>query len=139
MILKNISKWLQECPYLSGQRINANYLGPDALEWALIEAPTAPVLTRYMDGTTVQQKAFGLSAVQDYSPDLLMQLAASGVWEGIAEWIRQQNFHRKNLPDLGEGKACTRVEVTATHSVLYNSAQTARYQLQIMVTYNQKG
>lgn len=139
MMLEAVSAWLQQCPLLAGQRINANYLGADALDWALIEAPTTPVLTRYMDGSTLRQKAYALTAVQDYSPDLLMQLAASGIWEGISEWIQAQAFYRKNLPDLGEGKTCTKVEVTATHSIIYSSAQTARYQLQIMITYFQKG
>lgn len=138
-ILQSFSAWLQECPQLAGQRLNANYLGADAPDWALIESPTTPVLRRYANGTEVRQKAVALTAVEDCSPDTLMQLAASGIWEEISEWVQAQNKRRKNLPVLGEGRICRKVEVTATHSVVASSAQTARYQIQFMITYEQKG
>lgn len=138
-ILSCFSDWLGQCPQLAGRRINANYLDADAPCWALVEAPVTPVLSQYADGTCLKQKSLALTAVQDYSPDVLVQLEETGVWESVGEWVQAQNRRRRNLPVLDAGCTCRKVEVSATHAVIQSSAQTARFQIQFMITYEQKG
>ena len=136
-LLNAMAQWLGTCPLLDGQRLNANYLGPEPLEYALIEAPTTPVLAQYLDGSSLRQKAVALTAVQDYSPDLLQQLAASGFWGDLADWVEAQS-EAGQLPDLGPGRGAVSVAVTATHAVLQATAQTARYQIQLQLIYDQE-
>lgn len=137
-IISAFSDWLCQCPQLDGQRLGVNHLGLDLPEWALIEAPTTPVLRRYANGGQLKQKAVALTAVEDRSPDVLMQLQSCGIWESITQWVQEQNSRRRNLPTLGDGRTCRSVEVTATHSVISTSAQTARFQIQFMITYEER-
>lgn len=135
-ITESLRDWLLECPQLAGQRLNTNYLGAEAAEFSIVEAPVTPVVSTYLDGTTVRQKSVALTAVQDYSPDILLQLAASGFWETVADWIEARN-DADDLPDLGPGREATSIAVSAAHYVLHTTATTARYQLQMLLTYDQ--
>ena len=136
-VLQAFADWLRGCPLLADQRLNVNYLGAAPVEYAIIEAPTTPVLQSYLDGSTIRQRAVAITAVKDYSSDLLQQLAETGFWEAFAQWVETQN-EAETLPDLGDGKTSLAVEVSATHYLLQTTAQTARYQIQLLLTYEQE-
>ena len=136
-VLQAFADWLRGCPLLADQRLNVNYLGAEPVEYAIIEAPTTPVLQSYLDGSSIRQRAVAITAVKDYSPDLLQQLAETGFWEAFAQWVETQN-EAETLPDLGDGKTSLAVEVSATHDLLQTTAQTARYQIQLLLTYEQE-
>lgn len=136
-VLQAFADWLRGCPLLADQRLNANYLGAEPVEYAIIEAPTTPVLQSYLDGSSIRQRAVAITAVKDYSSDLLQQLAETGFWEAFAQWVETQN-EAETLPDLGDGKTSLAVEVSATHYLLQTTAQTARYQIQLLLTYEQE-
>ena len=136
-VLQAFADWLRDCPLLADQRLNVNYLGAEPVEYAIIEAPTTPVLQSYLDGSTIRQRAVAITAVKDYSSDLLQQLAETGFWEAFAQWVETQN-EAETLPDLGDGKTSLAVEVSATHYLLQTTAQTARYQIQLLLTYEQE-
>ena len=135
-VIQSLKDWLLTCPLLEGQRLNTNYLGAEATEFAIIETPTNPVREHYLDGSGVRQKVVAITAVQDSSPDLLQQLAASGFWEELCEWVEDQ-VRNDDLPELdGDRETCS-VEVTASPYLFYTTAQTARYQVQVLITYTQ--
>ena len=136
-VLQAFADWLHGCPLLADQRLNVNYLGAEPVEYAIIEAPTTPVLQSYLDGSSIRQRAVAITAVKDYSSDLLQQLAETGFWEAFAQWVETQN-EAETLPDLGNGKTSLVVEVSATHYLLQTTAQTARYQIQLLLTYEQE-
>lgn len=136
-VLDCLRRWLLTCPQLEGQRLNVNFLGPDGLEFDLVENPVAPILATYLDGTTIRQKAVSLTSVQDYSPDLLEQISASGFWEEVTEWITRQS-EAGILPDLGEKRTAAGLSVTSAPSLFSTTAATARYQLQLLLTYEQE-
>ena len=136
-ILQAFADWLHRCPLLADQRLNVNYLGAEPVEYAIIEAPTTPVLQSYLDGSSIRQRAVAITAVKDYSSDLLQQLAETGFWEAFAQWVETQN-EEETLPNLGDGKTSLAVEVSATHYLLQTTAQTARYQIQLLLTYEQE-
>ena len=93
-MIEQIREWLLTCPLLSGQRLNINHLSGDALEFSILESPTTPILKRYMDGSTMRQKAVSLTATKDQTPDILQNLAESGFWENFSEWVEAQNKKR---------------------------------------------
>lgn len=137
-MIEAIRKWLLTCPLLEGQRLNVNNLGGDVLEFAIIEAPTTPILTQYLDGSSIRQKAFAVGSIQDYSTDILQQIANSGFWEKFTAWVEEQNRLR-NYPALDSGCIPRKIEVTSTHYLLQTTASTGRYQVQMTLTYYQKG
>lgn len=136
-VLQAFADWLRGCPLLADQRLNVNYLGAEPVEYAIIEAPTTPVLQSYLDGSSIRRRAVAITAVKDYSSDLLQQLAETGFWEAFAQWVETQN-EAETLPDLSDDKTSLAVEVSATHYLLQTTAQTARYQIQLLLTYEQE-
>lgn len=136
-VLDCLRRWLMACPLLAGQRLNVNFLGPEGLEYNLVENPVSPILATYLDGSTVRQKAVSLTSVQDYSPDLLEQISASGFWEEVTEWITAR-AGAGDLPQLAEGRTATGLSVTSAPYLFSTTAATARYQLQLLLTYEQE-
>lgn len=136
-VLNCLRQWLLTCPLLEGQRLNVNFLGPDALDFDLVENPVPPILSTYLDGSTVRQKAVSLTSVQDYSQDLLEQISASGFWEEVTEWITARD-EAGDLPHLDNGRTATGVSVTSAPYLFSTTATTARYQLQLLLTYEQE-
>ena len=137
-MVEKIREWLLACPLLEGQRLNVNHLLGDSIEYAIIESPTTPILTKYMDGSSIRQKVFALSAVKDETPDILQNIAESGFWEQLTEWVEQQNRNR-NYPKFDNAKRVRNIAVTSTHYLLASTPTTARWQIQLAVTYYQKG
>ena len=103
-------------------------------EFALIDSPVDPIRERYLDGSAVCQKAVAITAVQDYSPDQLQQLAISGFWEELCDWV-EDRLWADELPELGGDREVLSVEVTSSPYLFYTTPQTARYQGQVLVAY----
>lgn len=137
-MIEKIREWLLTCPLLADQRLNVNHLLGYGIEYSIVEAPTTPIVTQYMDGSSIRQKVFALAALKDESPDILQNIAESGFWEQFTHWVEQQNRLR-NYPDFGTTKRVRKVAVTSTHYLLSTTPTTARWQIQLSVTYYQKG
>lgn len=137
-MIEKIREWLLTCPLLSEQRLNVNHLLGYGLEYSIIESPTTPIVTQYMDGSSIRQKVFALAAIKDESPDILQNIAESGFWEQFTDWVEQQNRLR-HYPDFGTAKQVRKTAVTSTHYLLSTTPSTARWQIQLSVTYYQKG
>lgn len=138
-MIDEIRSWLRTCPLIDqNDRFSVNYLAAEPMAFSIEETPNSPVLRRYLDGSTVRAKAWVLAAVQDYSPDTLAQIANSGFWEDFTGWVERQNRAR-NFPAMPEGCTAQRIEVTTTHYLYLAQANTARYQVQMQLTYFQRG
>lgn len=119
-------------------RFCVNYLDAEPVSFCIEETPNSPVVQRYMDGSTIREKAFVLAATQDYSSDTLSQIANSGFWEDFADWVEEQN-RRRNYPAMKTGQTPRKIEITTTHYLYGTTENTARYQVQMRLTYYQKG
>lgn len=138
-MVNEILSWLRTCPLIDkNDRFCVNYLGAEPVSFCLEETPGTPIVTRYMDGSSIREKAFVLSATQDYSPDTLSQIANSGFWEELADWVEAQN-HARNFPAMRAGRTARKIEITTTHYLFGATENTARYQVQMKLTYYQKG
>lgn len=138
-MISEIRKWLRTCPLIDqNDRFNVNYLDAEPVAFSIEETPNSPIIRRYMDGSSIREKIWVLAAVQDYSPDILSQIANSGFWEEFSDWVEQQNRER-NFPVMKSGQIPRKIEVTTTHYLYYAGKNTARYQVQMRLTYFQKG
>lgn len=138
-MVSEIRDWLRTCPLIDkNDRFCVNYLGAEPVSFCIEETPNSPIVQRYMDGSTIREKAFVLAATQDYSPDTLSQIANSGFWEKFADWVEEQN-RRRNYPTMKTGQTPRKIEITTTHYLYGATENTARYQVQMKLTYYQKG
>lgn len=138
-MINEIRTWLRNCPFIGDDdRFNINYLDASPICFSIEETPNSPVITTYLDGSTIREKNWVLASTQDYSPDSLQQLANSGFWENFSAWVEKQNKQRI-FPQMDEGQIPRKIEISTTHYLYQADTNTARYQLQMKLTYFQKG
>ena len=138
-MIEEIRNWLRTCPLIDqSDRFNVNYLSQEPLAFSVEETPSNAIARRYMDGSTLRAKTWVLAAVQDYSPDVLAQVGNSGFWEQFSAWVEQQGRAR-NFPAMPKGCKARKIEVTTTHYLYRANTNTARYQVQMQLTYFEKG
>lgn len=131
--------WLRACPLIDRKdRFNVNYLGAVPICFTVEETPNSPVVRRYLDGSTLREKTFVVASRDDYGEDVLINIANSGFWEKFSDWVERQN-RSKRFPLMSHGKQPQKIEVTTSHYLFEADATTARYQIQMKLTYFQKG
>lgn len=137
-ILQALMDWLQGCPLIEGYAFQCDRLGISPLSLSLEMTPGEPITKRYLNGTTVRTKQFVVATREAYGEDVLTNLDNSGFWDEFTDWVEEQNRTR-NYPDLGDGKTPLSVHIS-TGGYLYEADfQTARYQAQFTMTYEQEG
>lgn len=95
-----------------------------------------PVVRDYIGGGGERQYAFAVAVKFPYSDEAAMNVENSGFFEEFADWLEEQN-DLDHLPDLGEGKQATKIEVTS-NGYLFGIAQNmkyGRYQIQCRLLY----
>lgn len=75
------------CPLMDGSRINIDYLPERGVEYSIDTTPATEVIKRYVNGDTQRQYLFVIRSVNDYGPDVLQNLANSGFYEQLSEWL----------------------------------------------------
>lgn len=137
-IADSVRTWLRECPLIDqNDQFNLNYLDAEPVSYTLDESAGSSTIKRYMDGTERKVRAFALASTSEYGPDFLEQVANSGFWDGLTQWIEQRN-HAHQLPALPDGMTASKIEVTSAQYLYRAGATTARYQIQLRLEYTQK-
>ena len=132
-----VRAWLRTCPSIStGDRFNVNYLGVTDSEFTIEDIPTTPIIKQYLGGA-LKQKNFMLASREPYGMDILENIANSGLYDDLSNWVRTQNRLRA-FPNLGEGTQVRFIQVTSTGYVFENDADKARYQIPLQITYYDK-
>lgn len=138
-MVSEIRDWLRTCPLIDkNDRFCVNYLDAEPVSFCLEETPNTAVVRRYTDGSSIREKTFVLAATQDYSSDTLSQIANSGFWEKFSDWVEAQN-RKHTFPAMRSNQTPRKIEVTTTHYLYGTTEDTARYQVQMKLTYFQKG
>lgn len=131
--LEKIRDYFCGCPYLKDGMFNIDYLGNEAIQYAIVSQINAsPVIKRYTDGEKLMQYPFSFMSVEQYSSDILDQISASGFYEQLEKWINEQN-DIGNLPDIPNIQS---IEVLAPGYLfdVYGTGM-AKYEIQCRVTY----
>lgn len=137
-IIEAIREFLQSYPGLKGNKLNVDFLPPDAATYSVDVVPIKSVVKAYRGGTSKRQFAFVLAARSYWGPDFRQQVDNLGFFEAFEEWLDAQNRAR-NFPDLGEGRTGCKLEVTTSGYAFAPDTDLARYQIQCKITYFQKG
>lgn len=135
-IVECVAAYLHQCPYMDNTRqVNIDRYDPSC--GYSVSPVGQTVATRYMDGSQVIESDFVLY-LTDAANDDGERIENSAFLERVFAWIEEQS-RRRNLPDLGTGRTARRL--TAANGMLFETMQdgTAVYQLQIKLTYFQKG
>ena len=138
-------EWLKRCPLIAeeqtehGAAFRISGLSPEPVaEFSIEDSPTDPVLTTYFTGRNMA-KSYVFTSRREYSEVQSIQIANSGFFEQLTDWVLAQN-DRHRLPDLsacGSGKRPLNVSVTSSGYIVTSAAGACKMQLQLKLVYYQ--
>lgn len=138
-IIDGVRSWLKTYKGLADGRLNVDFLPEEAKTYSVDSVPTKDIVKRYLDGSTVRQFLFCISSREFYGDDISQNVDNHTFYEELAAWLERQNKKRV-FPDIGEGRTVRTIEISSTaYPFIVDDHGTARYQLQINLTYFQKG
>lgn len=133
-LIETMRDFVRGYPPLAGGRPNIDFLPPEAASYSVDAEPIKSEVKRYLDGSSVRQFAFVLATRTYYGETVRQQIDNLAFFEGFEAWLARQP-----LPDLGEGRTARKLEVTTSGYAFAQETDTARYQIQLKLTYFQKG
>ncbi len=138
-VIEGIREWLKTYDGLSDGRINVDFLPEDAKAYSVDAVPTKEVIKKYLDGSTLRQFLFCVSSREFYGDDIAQNVDNHTFYEDLSTWIESQQKKRL-LPAIGTGRTIRSIEINSNaYPFVVDEHGTARYQIQINLTYFQKG
>lgn len=139
-IIEAVRAWLKTCPALEGERLNVDFLPTDAQSYSIEVVPCRETVKQYMDGSKIKRFLFVLASREVVSADITQNTSNLTFYEDFAGWVERQNRRPKHLPDLGEDRTIRKIEVNTSGYLDYtDDHEIARYQIQMELTYTQRG
>lgn len=136
--VKHLRRWFRGCPALSANnRFRVDYLAEEPTEYALFSVPTTINYRENVLGeaipTDIQTLNFIFASKEAFGADEQQNLQNYGFYQDVVDWIILQNTAR-NLPRINEGRVLS-VAPTLTQYVSEAGASSAKYQIQLKMTY----
>lgn len=137
-IVEALQAWFRTCPRLtSGAKVGVDWLPDEPLEYAIYATPTTIRTRENVLGEEVpldiQTQNFIFASKERFGADIGQNLNNQAFYESIIAWIWEQN-ERRNLPQIPNGTVKSIVP-TLTAFIAEAGADTARYQIQLKLTY----
>ena len=139
-ISQGLHDYFRACPLIDRKnRLNFNSLGAKPTEYSIDdEGPENPVIKTYVDGGSLRFRTFSLATRAVYGEDERVNISNSGTYEQLRAWVEEQNRLRR-FPQMDEGQMPHRLEALTDGYLYTTDTNTARYQIQLRLTYYQKG
>ena len=136
-IIQSLWDYFLACPLMCGRKINVDFLPEKSLEYSIDTTPATEIIKQYVDGSSVRQYLFVIRSVQDYGSDVLQNIANSGFFESLSNWLEEQT-RKKNFPTLPSGKEPQKIEAQSTGYLFVSGPDTGKYQIQCRLQYFQE-
>lgn len=138
-IIDGVRAWLKTYEGLADGRLSVDFLPEEAKSYSVDTVPTAEIVKRYLDGSSIRQYLFCVSSREFYSDDIAQNVDNQAFYEGLAAWLERKSKLRQ-FPNIGTGRTVRSIEISSTaYPFVVDEHGTARYQLQLKLTYFQKG
>lgn len=129
-IIKAIRKYIKKCPYLHDGKIGVDYL-ENEVAYSIEPLPISPRDTDFIDDSGIKQFAFILASRESYGQETIQNILNTEFYEDFNNWIEENNFN-DILPDV---PGIESIECTSTGYAFQTGIDTARYQIQLRITY----
>lgn len=138
-IIDGVRAWLKTYEGLADGRLSVDFLPEEAKSYSVDTVPTTEIVKRYLDGSSIRQYLFCVSSREFYSDDIAQNVDNQAFYEGLSSWL-ESTSKRQQFPDIGTGRTVRTIEISSTaYPFIVDDHGTARYQLQLRLTYFQKG
>lgn len=133
---KGLMQYLEQCPELTGQTFNFDFVGQNPIQWSLQIPTNTPELSTLINGDKEQKLDFILVSVSSFGEDTKGNINNLDGFQAIKQWFEENN---RNFvyPDLGAGKTVTGVYAQTDGYIDATTESAARYQIQCRVEYVQ--
>lgn len=136
--VQKLREWLRTCPSIaSAKYFGADYIGENSTEYAVFSVPSG---LRYRENIlgdrillSTQVQNFIFAAKVPYGSEVQQNISNLGFFQDVSAWIAAQN-KAQNFPEWEDGPI-TGIEVSNTGAPVQMGSDSARYQMQIRVTY----
>lgn len=130
--------WFRKCPALmANNRFRVDYLAENPTEYSLYAVPSQINYQENVLGEEVpapiQTVNYIFASKESYGADVEQNLANLGFYDEIVAWIIDQNSKR-DFPRMSGGRIKSIVPTLTAYPIEIGS-DTARYQIQLRVTY----
>lgn len=129
-IIEAIREYIATCPYLHDGKIGVDYL-ENEIAYSIEPTPVSPVDTEFIDNSEIKQFAFILASRESYGQETIQNMLNTEFYEVFNNWIEEQNYN-ENLPEIDGIES---IECTSTGYAYQTGIDTARYQIQLRITY----
>ena len=136
-IIKSLWDYFLTCRLMGNKKINIDFLPEKGVEYSIDTTPATEIVKWYTDGSSVRQYLFVVRSVEEYSSDVLQNLANSGFYESLAAWLESQT-RAGDLPVLPKGKKAQAIEAQSTGYLFTSGPDTGKYQIQCRLQYFQE-
>lgn len=138
-IIDGVRAWLKAYEGLADGRLSVDFLPEEAKSYSVDTVPTTEIVKRYLDGSSIRQFLFCVSSREFYSDNIAQNVDNQAFYEGLAAWLESKSKLRQ-FPNIGTGRTVRSIEISSTaYPFVVDEHGTARYQLQLKLTYFQKG
>lgn len=136
--LGSVRAWLRTCPSVARNvPFGADYLADDPNKYALVSTPSQRRVRENILGEVellpVQVQNFVFAYRAPYGAAVAQNLDNLAFFQAVEAWIWEQNAEH-NMPDW-EGGTIESIVPTLSPTIMEYGTATARYQIQIRVTY----
>ena len=128
-----IKEFIETCPFLNEGKIDVDYLKDDINSYAIVQATTTPIVTKYRGGGSLRQIAFDFVVQAPISSRNITNLANSKFGEDFMSWIEEQDDNR-NLPKIPNVQ---HIQCTSPSYILQRTNTQATYIIQMNCSYYQ--
>ncbi len=137
-IIEGVRAWLKTYEGLADGRLSVDFLPEDAKSYSVDSVPTTEIVKLYLDGSSVRQFLFCISSREFFSDNITQNVDNLAFYEGLAAWLERKSRLRQ-FPSIGDDRTVRSVEISSTaYPFIVDEHGTARYQLQLRLTYYQK-
>lgn len=138
-IIDGVRAWLKTYEGLADGRLSVDFLPEAAKSYSVDTVPTTEIVKRYLDGSSIRQYLFCVSSREFYSDNIAQNVDNQAFYEGLAAWLERKS-KLWQFPDIGTDRTVRSIEISSTaYPFVVDEHGTARYQLQLKLTYFQKG
>lgn len=136
-LIECIRNYILRFPELKDGYLLVDILGDKPIEYTIETVPCAPVVRKYTDGSCMKQFLFIFASREFFSEDVAQNIENLGFYEKFEDWIKEQN-DEGILPDLGDDREPVSIEVLTGGYAFEADTNTARYQIQLRLTYEEE-
>jgi len=128
--IKAIREYIATCPYLHDGKIGVDYL-ENEIAYSIEPTPVSPQDVDFIDDSGIKQLAFIFASRESYGQETIQNILNTEFYEDFSDWIEENNFNGI-LPKID---GIETIECLSTGYAYQTGIDTARYQIQMRITY----